>query len=572
MQTRVKYDLEEVRLPRLAGGALRLFAGLLETPGIRSPLIGRLLKDAGITKLRKLVIDEPPTPHPNASAPPHASETFPPKDSRELLDELLGLLSEKRVETPFTTVLDYAEAYESGRITPEEVAVRVLESMAESDAASTPLRAFISCKRDDIMDQARASARRIREGTRLSTLDGVPVAIKDEIDQTPHGTTVGTCFMGKGPASRDATVVGRMRAAGALLIGKTGMHEIGIGVTGLNPHHGTARNPYDIDRYTGGSSSGSAAAVAAGFCPVAIGADGGGSIRIPAALCGLLGLKATYGRISSYGAAPLDWSIGHLGPIAAGALDLAMAYSVIAGPDPRDPLSSRQPPVSLAGFHDLDLSDLTLGVYRPWFNHAAPQVVKACEEMLGTLENSGARVREIEIPDLDSLRIAHLVTIASEMATCMDRYYLSHRKDFGLDVRTNLALARSFKARDYIQAQRIRTRSIDHFRRVLENVDVIVTPTTGQTAPLIPKDSLPQGESNLNITTELMRFAVAANFTGLPAITFPAGYDLQGLPIGFQAIGRPWREDTLLRLAHAAEKSTQKKAPQGYYRILRHRE
>jgi len=569
MQSRDNYDLKDVKLPRLSGTVLRLFANLIETPLIRSPVINRLLNEAGITKLRELTIEEDPTPRPNASSPLYSFESLSSKKSHALIAELLGSITEEQRNIPFTTVLDYQKAYRSGSITPEEVALRVLESIADSDTGATPLRAFISCKRDDVLDQAIASANRIREGKPLSVLDGVPVAIKDEIDQTPYGTTLGTSFLGKNPSSQDATVVARMRAAGALLIGKTGMHEIGIGVTGLNPHHGTTRNPYNLDHYTGGSSSGSAAAVAAGFCPIAIGADGGGSIRIPAALCGIIGLKATYGRISVCGAAPLDWSVGHLGPLAAGAIDLAIAYATIAGPDPKDPLSFHQPPVSLERFQSPDLEGITLGVYSPWFEHSASPVLEACNGMLETLKSLGAKVREIEIPDLDTLRIAHLVTISSEMAACMERYYRSHRRDFGLDVRTNLALARSFKASDYIQAQRIRTKILADFARVLEKVDLIVTPSTGRTAPPIPLNALPNGESDLSTTTELMRFAAAANFTGLPAITFPAGYDKQGLPIGFQVIGKPWREDILLRLANAAEKNTEHRVPHGYYRILR---
>ncbi len=569
MQSRGKYDLKDVKLPRLSGTVLRLFTNLIETPLIRSPVINRLLNEAGITKLRKLIIEEAPTPRPNSPSPLYSFESLPSKKNHALIAELLDSTTEKQRNIPFTTVMDYQKAYSSGQISPEEVAVRLLESIADSDTGPTPLRAFISCKREDVLDQAMASANRIREGKPLSVLEGVPVAIKDEIDQTPYGTTLGTSFLGKKPPSHDATVVARMRAAGALLIGKTGMHEIGIGVTGLNPHHGTTRNPYNLDHYTGGSSSGSAAAVAAGFCPIALGADGGGSIRIPAALCGIIGLKATYGRISVYGAAPLDWSVGHLGPLAAGAVDLAIAYSTIAGPDPKDPLSFHQPPVSLERFQSPDLEGLTLGVYPPWFDHSASTVLEACKGMLETLKSLGAKVREIEIPELDTLRIAHLVTISSEMAACMERYHRSHRRHFGLDVRTNLALARSFKAFDYIQAQRIRTRTLADFGRVLEKVDLIVTPSTGRTAPPIPTDALPDGESDLSTTTELMRFAVAANFTGLPAITFPAGYDKQGLPIGFQAIAKPWREDILLRLANAAEKNTEHRVPHGYYRILR---
>jgi Asp-tRNA(Asn)/Glu-tRNA(Gln) amidotransferase A subunit family amidase len=396
----------------------------------------------------------------------------------------------------------------------------------------------------------------------------VPVAVKDELDMMPYPTTVGTAFLGKSPAEEDATVVARLRASGALLIGKANMHEIGIGVTGLNPHHGTTRNPYNPDHYTGGSASGPGAAVAAGLCPVAIGADGGGSIRVPSSFCGVVGLKSTFGRVSEFGAAPLCWSVAHLGPLAATATDAALAFGAIAGPDPKDPLSLHQPAPTLEGWDRLDLSDLTLGVYWPWFRHASADVVEGCEALLQQFEVQGARVREVVIPELENGRVAHVITIAAEMSQALGHTYADHHREHGLDVRTNLALARQFTARDYIQAQRVRTRMMAHFDGVLEQVDAIVTPTTGLPAPAIPSAALPDGDSDLTTLTEIMRFATPANLTGLPAISFPAGYNDAGLPLGMQAIGRAWQEHTLLRLALAAEQAVQRQAPLVHYGIL----
>jgi Asp-tRNA(Asn)/Glu-tRNA(Gln) amidotransferase A subunit family amidase len=328
------------------------------------------------------------------------------------------------------------------------------------------------------------------------------------------------------------------------------------------------RNPYNVAHFTGGSSSGSATAVAAGLCPAAISADGGGSIRIPSSFCGVVGLKATYSRVSEFGAAPLDWSVAHLGPIAATAEDAALMYAVIAGADPKDENTLHQPPVALDGFDNFDLRDLKIGVYTPWFQHASPAMVAGCEKMVKDLQAMGARVCEIEIPELEAARVAHVITITAEMCAGLERYYAAHHAEYGLDVRTNLALARSFTARDYLQAQRVRTRALAHFQRALEQVDVIVTPATGCTAPAIPLDALPDGESDLTTLTEIMRFATPANLTGLPAISFPVGYDASGLPIGCQAIGRAWGEHVLLRLAHAAEQGVERRKPQVHYRLL----
>lgn len=561
MENKNVYDLKSVKMPYLAGGMLRFFTSLVESP-LRLLLTTSLFESAGVNWLRKQHFAENPTHHPihftgdlQKEASAVAQNEWPCKASRTN-----GF--------PFVSLFDYANAYRDGISTPEEVAIRVLDSIETSDSGDRPLKAFIAVDRDDVMRQARESTERIRAGKPLGMFDGVPVAIKDEIDMTPYPTTVGTAFLGKTPAREDATVVARLRSAGAMLIGKTNMHEIGINVTGLNPHHGTTRNPYNVNHFTGGSSSGSAAAVAAGLVPVAIGADGGGSIRIPASFCGLVGLKATFGRISEHGAYPLDWSVAHIGVLAGSTADAALTYALIAGPDPRDPTSLHQPLPALRGWDDLNLKGLKLGVYREWFRHADAEVVAACEAMLGKYEKMGCEIVEIVIPNLEANRIAHSVTITSEMAQAMHATYDEHHKEHGLDVRVVLALARQFTATDYITAQRIRTRMIRHFKNAFQQADMILTPATGIAAPEIRKGALPDGESDLTTTIEIMRFTTAANMTGLPAISLPVGYTQKGLPIGLQVIGRAWDEASLFRMALAAEQVVERKAPQVYYKIL----
>jgi Asp-tRNA(Asn)/Glu-tRNA(Gln) amidotransferase A subunit family amidase len=520
-----RYDLESVRLPRLAGWKLKAFVELVENPATSGLLVRQMLETGGISTLRKMEVDEPPTYRPHASCDgPIAAEG--PFDS----SPFLAMRRADPTGSGLPTIREYASAYLSGSATPVEVAEKVIAAIADGDARPEPLRAIVACQEEDLLAQARASERRFREGRPLGVLDGVPVAVKEEFDMVPYPTTVGTRFMGGSPAREDATAVARLRAAGALLVGKANMHEIGIGVTGVNPHHGATRNPHDPAHVSGGSSSGSAAAVAAGLCPVALGADGGGSIRIPAAFCGQVGLSPTYARVSSFGSAPLAWTVDHYGPIAGSAQDAALAYAVMAGPDPRDPGTRRQPPVTLETFDDLDLRGLVLGVYRPWFEHASPAMVEGCSRLVEGLRRMGAEVREIEIPELDAARIAHLVTIISEMASGVERHDAAHRRDFGLDVRVSLALARALTSRDYAQAQRVRTRAIAHVERVLAQVDAIATPATGITAPRLRADALSDGESDLTTTLEIMRFSTLANLTGHPAISIPAGYDGAGCP------------------------------------------
>lgn len=562
MENRNIYDLKSVKMPYVSGGLLRLFVSLVEGP-LGGLLIPGLFESAGISWLRRQVIDEAPTPQPL-----HSRGFLAKKDSAMPGQDWPKSAAAGSRGFHFSTVFDYAKAYRDGRTNPEEVAGKVLDAIENSNSTTPPLRAVIAFSREDVLKQAREANERIKAGKPLSIFDGVPVAVKDELDMVPYPTTVGTAFLGKSPAKEDATSVARMRAAGALLIGKTNMHEIGINVTGLNPTHGTTRNPYNPGHFTGGSSSGSATAVAAGLAPVAIGADGGGSIRIPASFCGVFGLKPTYGRVSEHGAAPLCWSVAHVGPIAGSATDTALAYAVMAGPDLRDPNSLHQPMPSLENWDQLNLNGLKLGVYKQWFRHAEKEVVAACESMLKQFESRGAEIREITIADLELNRVCHTITIVAEMVQAMSYTYDKHHKEHGLDVRLNLALGRAFSSQDYILAQRARTRIMRNFNRALEEVDLILTPATAIAAPAIPGDALPDGNSDLSTTIEIMRFVTAANMTGLPAISFPAGYTEKGLPVGMQAMGRAWDEATLMRLALNAEQVLERKAPKVHYRIL----
>lgn len=551
------YDLKDANLPKLGSAGLRVVAALAESPIVGPILIEKLKKDGGLAGFDQLTPDEVPTMYPHLAAdesevPPLVHATGP-------------------THAPgfhFPSVDDYHEAYRTGRTTPEQVAKRFLAQVEESERGEKPLRAFIAINRDDIFAQARASTERWRAGRPLGLWDGIPVGVKDEMDVAGYPTTVGTKFLGRTNAAHDATVVARMRAAGALIVGKTNMHEIGINITGLNPHHGCTRNPYNDHHHTGASSSGSGTAVAAGLVPVAIGADGGGSIRIPAALCGIVGIKSTFGRVSEHGAYPLCWSLGYLGPMATNVRDTARAWALMAGHDVHDANTAHKPELSLDDAAPASLAGVRLGVYWPWFRHATADVIARTEYLLKQLTECGATLHEVEIPELDAQRVAHIVSITSEMVTSMERHYAKHRGDFGLDVRVNLALARSFSARDYVNAQRIRTRAQAHWARAFTDVDAIITPTTGQTAPAIDEGSLPDGNSDLSMSLRVMRFCQPSNFTGHPAISMPAGYDSHGLPVGLQAIGRPWGERLLFRIASMAEQLVERQAPKRFYPTL----
>jgi Asp-tRNA(Asn)/Glu-tRNA(Gln) amidotransferase A subunit family amidase len=563
-----EYDLRDLKAPITQGAALRLLAGLAEGRVTGALLAAKFFGDIGIHALREVEVSEGlpaswAVPAPEAVGPGSALDGTPA--STDALGALPGPpASAWRPET----AADFVAAYRDGRLTPTAVAERVLAAARDLDARSPAMRLFIAQRHDDVLAQAEQATARYREGRARGPLDGVPVGVKDELDQAPYPTSVGTSFLGTRAAAQDASVVARLREAGAVLVGKLNMHEIGLGVTGLNPHHGACRNPYDPARATGGSSSGSAAAVAAGICPIAVGADGGGSVRIPASLCGVVGLKATLGRISEAGAAPLCWSVAHVGPLAASVADCALAYAHMAGPDARDEGTAHQPAPTLEDIARTDLSGVRLGVYRPWFEHAEADVVAACRRGLDALVAAGARVVEIEVPELALLRTAHLITIVSEMASAHLTLYARHRKDYGADTRLNLALGRRMRNTDYVTAQRLRARFRAHFDAVYGAADVVVTPATARTAPVLPEGALRSGQSDLGLTDAIMRFAPAANLVGLPALSVPVGYDGANLPVGLQLMGPAWSEHLLLRLGAVVEAATERRAPVVGTRLL----
>jgi len=549
------YDLRSLNLPKLYGTMLSVFAGLAGGSLTQPLLLGSLLENGGIPKLRKLKFNEDPTNFPLVVPAEHAAG---PMDLPQAVPDSSRT---PQADMPFTQVRDYALAYRQGRLTPTQAAEGAIQAIAQSADA---LHAFSASRAEDIMKQAEHSSELLRRGQPRSILEGTPVAVKDELDMLPYPTTVGTKFLGAQPARQDSYVAARLRAAGALLVGKTNMHEIGIATNGENVHHGRIANPYDLQSDPGGSSSGSGAAVAAGIVPVALGADGGGSIRVPASLCGVVGLKPTFGRVSEAGAAALCWSVAHVGPLGASVEDVALVYQIIAGPDPAQPQTLQQPPVRLDGWNTPDLKGVRFGIFPEWFQHASPEIVEANQKMVAEFERAGGVVVKVTIPELDAMRVAHAVTILSEMAACMQNYP-ANKGDFSASTRLSLVLGNAMSAHDYLQAQRMRTRAIQIFARVYQDVDVLLTPATALTAPKVPPEALSAGWSDLGTDTEMMRFVFPGNFAGMPAISFPVGYNAAGMPIGMQAMGRHWEEHLLLRVAYNAELRTTRRLPKNYF-------
>lgn len=553
------YKRDPVKAPRVKGAALQVFVAALESP-LGGVLVDKVLADSGF--LRFLAQDagsDPPLQYPLPVPDPAPSSSSPTLMAASAIGR-----DPKGESAERETVASFVAAY-AGGASPVDVAARV--EKAVQVFAGEGMGFFIQRKPEELAKDAEASARRHKEGKPLSVIDGVPFVIKDELDVQGYVTTLGTSWR-KDVAAADSTIAARLRAAGALLIGKGNMNEIGINPIGLNPHWGVCRNPWNKTRISGGSSSASAATVAAGLAPISIGADGGGSIRIPAALCGVVGLKATHGRIPETGVPPLCWTPGHAGPLGLSVDDVAAAYAIIAGKDGHDLSSERQPAPSIDGLKNADLKGVRIGVCQAYFDDADRDVVARCRDALKALTDRGAVVKEIAPPDLNRILWSHTVVILSEMATAMRNEIKKGADRFAYDSRTNLAIAQRFSATDYVHALRHRHGITRETIAVLSEVDVIATPTTASTAPAIPEDALPVGDSNLPVVDGLMRFIRVANLTGCPAISVPCGVDSAGLPVGFHLMGRPYEEHLLLRLARVVESRVESPTPKHHARLL----
>ncbi len=494
----------------------------------------KVLRDAGIWVARQAESSEVP-------------QMRPPVEG---FAAIIGDLTElpPPAQSPTATADQLHSAYRDGEVTPCEVIDRILSAIDDDD------HIFTSVHAEEIRASSEQSTARWLSGEPLGPLDGIPVALKECIAMVGHPTRCGT-RMDHGPFDDNAILVNRLLDAGAIVIGQTNMHEIGIGVSGLNPFNGTPSNPYDPTRVTGGSSSGPAAAVGRGFTPIAVGTDGGGSIRIPSALCGVVGLKPTWGRVSGRGSPQDCWSVAHTGPIGASVRDCALLYSAIAGGD------IPQPEPTLESCSNSDLSGLKVGIYRPWFEDADDEIVKSCRAALGHLSDSGANIVEVEIPELELVQPVHLITIVSEMATSQEKKLSTNPRVYGAETRAKLQLSRHLRPDDYLHAQRLRARVCDHFDHALSTCDVIVTPTTACTATPIHKAAISDGEMDIGMTEKMMRFMQIPNLNGYPAISVPTGYDSAGLPIGMQIIAPAWQEALLFRIASVVESSVERVAP-----------
>ena len=423
-------------------------------------------------------------------------------------------------------------------------------------ALDPELRAFISTSFEAALDAARVADSELDAGQDRGPLHGVPIALKDLYDQEGVVTTAGSKIFGRNIAKKDSAVTARLRAAGAVILGKTNLHEWAFGVTNQNPFFGDAKNPWDRARIPGGSSGGSAIAVATGMCFMSPGSDTGGSIRIPAALCGVAGIKPTYGRVSLRGVVPLAWSLDHAGPLARTVRDLAIAVGVMSGYDAGDPASADEPVDDY--LRELDGGVKGLRVLVPtthFFNDVDPEVETAVRDAARTLSALGADVREGPLPHTELLLETQRAIISTDAAAYHRDHLRDHPEDFGPYVRERMLAGESVIGSDLAIARRRRDEIRSSWIDLLKSLDVILTPTTPEAA--IARDTgQPPGERDASAARLMTRNTSPFNLTGLPAISILCGFTRGGLPIGLQLAAGPWREALLLRAARAYERAT----------------
>lgn len=442
------------------------------------------------------------------------------------------------------TIREAGAALRAREISCAELTERCLGQIAKLNPR---LNAFVTVTADSARAHARELDRELASGTGRGPLHGIPIAHKDILWTKGVRTTSGSKIFANFVPSADAAVVAKLHAAGAVTIGKTGLHELAYGITSDNPHFGTIHNPCNPEHSPGGSSGGSAVAVASEMVCMATGTDTGGSIRIPAAFCGITGLKPTYGLIDRAGVQPLGLSLDHVGPLARTVDDVRLSFYAMAagaealpGKAPRKPAPAR-------------LQDVRIGLPENfYFDEVAPGVKAAVERAARRAEQLGARVIPIRVPDIQTLNAIGLTILLAE-ASAVHEPHLARREDFGSDVLALLDQGRLVPATDYVNAQRLRKRFCSEFHALFRTVDCLFTPAVPIPAPRIGESEVTLDGRVYNVRMVITRFARAFNVLGFPALALPCGRSSGGLPIGLQIAARPFEEELLLLLGEALE-------------------
>lgn len=435
------------------------------------------------------------------------------------------------------TILEAGKALRSRQISCLELTNRCLDQISKLNSR---LNAFLTVTEQIARASAQELDKELAAGRDRGPLHGIPISHKDLIATKGVRTTSGSKLFKDHVPDYDAPVVEKLRAAGTVMLGKTGLHELAYGITSDNPHFGTIRNPRNPDHIPGGSSGGSGAAVAAGMALMATGTDTGGSIRIPASYCGVVGIKPTYGLVGIEGIQPLSFSLDHAGPLTATVSDARVSLNVMADGSKRLPAPD-------------SVREIRVGVPENYyFTQVAAEVREAVHNAAKRSETLGARVVPVRVPDIEALSAASLVILLSEAAALYEPY-IDRQREIGMDVRALLYQGRLVPATDYVNAQRLRKVLANEFHALFRTIDCLFTPATPITAPRIGQPEVTIEGETLDTRLLTTRFARGFNALGFPALAMPCGETSQGMPIGLQMVGRPFEENLLFKLGEAME-------------------
>ena len=449
----------------------------------------------------------------------------------------------------YLEIAEAAERIRNKTLSPVELTRAVLARIDEKDGG---IKAFVTLLRDQALSDAAEAEKRVQAGDYRGPLDGIPIVIKDLYDTAGVRTTSCSKVRENFVPDQDATTVAKLRAAGAVILGKVATHEFAFGFDAP-----PAGNPWNIDHTPSGSSGGSAASLAAGFCLGATGSDTGGSIRAPAAACGVSGIKPTYGRASKHGVAVLSWSLDHTGPLTRSARDLALMLEVMAGHDPLDPTTIDVPVPNYSAALDGNIASVRVGVPQNYFfEQVDPAVGEIVRAAIGQLESQGAQLVDVTIGDLDHLVESFLSIVQPEAAAYHLETFKTHSGEYNDDVRLLLEQGQLILATTYVNALRSRAVIQDSFHKAFADIDVLVTPGLPVTAPRKDQETYTWPDGEELVFRAHARFNCPFNLSGLPGATVPCGFAPDGLPVGIQIVGKPFDEGMVLRVADAYQRET----------------
>jgi aspartyl-tRNA(Asn)/glutamyl-tRNA(Gln) amidotransferase subunit A len=462
-------------------------------------------------------------------------------------------LTTRNSDINFASVAELAPRIRSGDLSPVDLVHASLDRITQ---LNPKLNAFLKVWGESALRDARNAEKAIASGGYLGPLHGIPIGIKDLIDVAGEETTGGSAVLAGNIADSDATIIANLKAAGAILIGKLNLNEFAFGVTGTNSHTGDVKNPWDTTRVTGGSSSGSGAAVASGMVPLALGTDTGGSVRLPASLCGIAGLKPTYGRVSRAGVLDLSWSMDHVGPMTRSSEDCALLLNVLAGHDPRDPASSEKSVPDFTSIINKGVNGLKIGVPSDYFfddavdNEIVASVVAAIELMA----QNGAEIIDIPMPWTGLGRTINLGVIKPEVVAVHEQMLAEHADLYTPATRSRIQSGYNISAVDYLRAQGARQWFSHQMAESMKSIDVLITPSSPIQTPTIA-DCMPTPGKQI-VGGELAMFTGVFDTTGQPSHSIPCGFTENGMPIGMMITGHPFDEATVLRVGNSYENLT----------------